>query len=150
MKLVTYNLKLKNKIQATCFKLRDCSGYAAMFSFLVMIIILGSLISVFTILVFKSIFLARTSIIEFKNIYAAEGLAEDTIKRARDNDLPDTLSGETLEAGEAAVTATLSSESTIKTYSFSTQIGNRYFGSETLVIDGAGASAKIKKWQDTQ
>lgn len=138
------------KFQVPSSKLKDSAGYAAMFSFLVMIIILGSLISVFTILVFKSIFLARTSVIEFKNIYAAEGFVEDTLKRVRDDNLADTLSGEILDIGEAVVTATLSSESAVKTYSFFTQIGNKYFGSETLVIDGAGASAKIKKWLDTQ
>lgn len=135
---------------ASCFMFYDPRGYAAMFSFLVMTIVLGGLMSVFAVLVFKSVFLARTSAIEFKNIYAAEGFAEDVLKRARDAGLADVADGETLEVGEAAATVSLSSQGSVKNHAFSAQTGQKYFISEILTVDGSGPSAKIKKWQDTQ
>ncbi|MEK7629334.1 MAG: hypothetical protein AAB394_02310 [Patescibacteria group bacterium] len=141
---------MANKLKTKNLKLKTEGGYAAMFSFLIMIIVLGSLVSVFTILVLKGIFLARTSVAEFKNIYAIEGFIEDTLKRTRDTSLADTDDGEVLEIGDSIVAISVTSENAVKTYVFSAQIGNKYFGNETLAVDGAGASAKIKKWQDSQ
>ncbi|MEK7174980.1 MAG: hypothetical protein AAB722_01420 [Patescibacteria group bacterium] len=142
-------MKFKN-FQIPNSKIQGSGGYAAMFSFLVMTTILGILISVFTLLVFKSIFLARTSIMGFKNIYAVEGFIEDTLKRVRDPDLADVANDETLEIGDVVAAVSLSSEGPIKHYYFSSQISQKYFGNGVLILDGAGSSAKIKKWQDTQ
>ncbi|MEK9174422.1 MAG: hypothetical protein AAB725_00425 [Patescibacteria group bacterium] len=121
-----------------------------MFSFLVMTIVLGSLISVFSVLIWKSVFLVRTSVIEFKNIYAIEGSIEDTLKRVKDNGLPDTPNGEVLTVGDSTVVATLTSESNTKNYSFLADFDQKYFASETFVVSDPGPSTKIKRWQDTQ
>ncbi|MDP3764644.1 MAG: hypothetical protein Q8Q95_03420 [bacterium] len=137
-------------LKAKSYKLKASSGYAAMFSFLVMMVVLGTLVSVFSILVLKGVFLARTSVIEFKNIYATEGAIEDTLKRVRDAAWADTGNGESLNIDDAVVTVSLTTESSVKDYLFSAQINNKYFSHGALRIDGAGPSAKIKRWQDTQ
>ncbi len=142
-------MKLK-KFQVPSFKFQDPSGYAAMFSFLVMMVVLGTLFSVFSILVLKGVFLTRTSIIEFKNIYAIESFIEDALRRNRDTDLADITNGESLEVADSTLSSSLLVENSVRDYLFSSQVGNKYFGNGTLRIDGAGPSSKIKRWQDTQ
>ncbi|MDP3800288.1 MAG: hypothetical protein Q8Q90_02580 [bacterium] len=142
--------QIPKKIHAPCFKFHASNGYAAMFSFLVMMVVLGTLFSVFSILVLKGVFLARTSVIEFKNIYAIESFIEDALRRNRDTDLADISNGESLEVADSVVSASLLVENSVRDYLFSSQVGNKYFGNGTLRIDGVGSSSKIKRWQDTQ
>ena len=137
-------------LQVIRYKLQDQKGYAAMFYFFVMLTVLGILMTAFTILALKDIYLVRASSVGLKNMYANEGFIEDTIIRSKTPGIADTENGETLAVGDAVVTASLSNEESSKSYLFSSQINNKYFGNEVLEINNPGPSVKIKKWQDSQ
>ncbi len=139
----------KPKLPITNYQLFRSGGYITLFSFLVMTTVLGTLIAVFSALALRSIFMARTSVIELTNIYAAEGFVEDTIRRVRRADWGDTAAGEILKLGRATVVSSLSEQGSAKNYSFSAQVDGKYFENEILKLEGTGLSAKIKDWQDS-
>lgn len=136
-------------LHASGFTLHDSCGYAAMFSFLVLTTVLATLVAVFTALVSRNIFIARTGIADLENTYAAEGFIEDTIRRAKSVTWADTANGETLTIANSLVTATLASEGSFKNYYFSARLNNKYFKNEVLKLEGSGSTAKIKEWRDS-
>ena len=143
---------LKNtitKFHAPSLKLQDSSGYIAMFSFLVMLTVLSTLVGVFSILVFRNIFSARTGAVDLKNIYAEEGFIEDTLRRSSGSNWATPADGEILTVGDATVRVNISTENSIKSYYFSAQTGGKYFKNEILKLDTSSPGVKIKNWQDS-
>lgn len=141
-------IKIKNpkKLQVACFKMRDSSGYAAMFTFLVMASVLSVIIVVFTALAVKSLFMARAVRIDSRNLYALEGFIEDVVWRANDSQIADVEDGEELRIGDVFVAVTKVSEGGFDTYSFTSQTGERYFKKEILKLQ----NKKISEWNETQ
>ncbi len=137
------------KFQVSSFKLRD-EGYAAVFSFVIMLTIIGSIISVFLLMALNVLYAGRITAVNLKNFYAADGLAEDTLRRIYDPLVADALNGETLIVGDATVTLNLGLDGLLKKHVFSAQIQNRYSANETLTIDDTNPlNIKIKEWKES-
>lgn len=141
--------KIITGIKTPELKLRSSSGYIAVFSFLVMVTVLGTLIGVFSMLVSRNVFIARTGGVDLENIYAAEGFVEDTFWRLSSPNWADTANGETLTVGDSTVSTVLSAEDSIKSYYFSAQTRGKYFKNEIAKFKIESQSAKIKDWKDS-
>lgn len=121
-----------------------------MFSFVIMLTIIGSIISVFLLMALNILYAGRITAVNLKNFYAAEGLAEDALRRIRDPLVADALNGETLVVGDATVTLALSLDGLLKKHVFSSQIQSRYSANETLTIDDTNPlNIKIKGWKES-
>jgi hypothetical protein len=133
------------------YKLKSVDGYAAMFSFLVMLTVFATLIVAFTAIAVKNIFTARVFSVDVRNTYANEGFIEDAIRRAKDSGLQNVTDGETLSFNDITVTAVLYDEDTVKNYVFSASAGGKFFKREMLTVENADQSSfKIKGWRETQ
>ena len=142
-------MKLK-KFQAPRFKLQDSRGYAAVFSFVIMLTVIGSIISVFLLMALNTLYAGRITAVNLKNFYAADGLAEDALRRIYDSAVTDATDGETLAVGEATVTLDLGLDGLLKKHVFSSQIQGRYFADETIKIDDTNPlDIKIKEWKES-
>ncbi len=130
--------------------LKTNGGYAALFSFTVMLMIFTAVIGVFSGLAIKSVSRIRLNTSDLKNIYAADGFAEDVLRRIYDVAVVDAADGETLVVGEATVTLTLNLEDFLKRHNFNSLIYDRYSHNHTLLVDDTvPASIKIKEWKDS-
>lgn len=139
-----------NKLKTKNLKLKTEEGYAALFSFAVMMIIFTVVVGVFSGLAMKSAARVRLNAGDLKNIYAADGFAEDVLRRIYDATVIDAADGETLAVGDATVTLTLSLEGLVKRHNFSSQIYGRYNHRHTLLVDDTiPAAIKIKEWKDS-
>ena len=138
------------KLQAPSSKLQDFGGYAALFSFAIMLIVFTVVIGVFSSLSMKNTARIRFNTPDLKNIYAADGFAEDILRRIYDATVVDALDEETLTVGDATVTLDLSLEGLIKRQNFDSLVYSRYSHSHTLLVDDTvPASIKIKEWKDS-
>ena len=137
------------KFQVSSFKFQG--GYAAMFSFLVMLTIFGTLIVAFTAIAVKNIFTARVFSVDVRNTYANEGFIEDAIRRAKNSELQNVSDGETLSFGDITVTSVLYEEGDVRNYVFSSSASGKFFKREMLTIEKPDQSSfKIKGWKETQ
>jgi len=133
------------------YKLKAVGGYAAMFSFLIMLTVFGTLISAFTAIAIKNVFTARVFSVDVRNTYANEGFIEDAIRRARDSELRNVSDGETLSFDDVVVSAVLYEEGSLKNYVFMANVGGKFFKKEMLTIENPDQSNfKIKGWKETQ
>lgn len=117
-------------------------GYAALFSFVVMLSIIVSIGSVFATTTFKSVLRNRSSLFDLKNTYVAEGFLEDTLRRVYDNVLPDPTQGESLTLDGATATVNLNNLAQGQQYSFSA-FKDKYFKTINLLIDDGGTAASF-------
>lgn len=143
----------KSKIQILkpkSYKLKASSGYAALFSFAVMLVVFTVVIGVFSSLTIKSVARIGLNTSDLKNIYAADGFADDVLRRIYDAAVVDAASGETLTVGDSTVTLTLALEGLAKRHNFSSLIYGRYSHNHTLLVDDTvPAAIKIKEWKDS-
>lgn len=115
-----------------------------------MLAVFTIVIGVFSALALKSAARTRLNLNGLKNMYAAEGFAEDVLRRIYDAGVADALNGETLVVGDATVSLSLSLEGLEKRHDFSSQAQNKYFRSQTLLVDDTNPSdIKIKEWKDS-
>ena len=137
---------LKSKIS----NLKTADGYAALFSFAVMLMIFSVVIGVFSGLAIKSASRVRLNTSDLKNIYAADGFADDVLRRIYDAAVVDAADGETLAVGDSTVTLALTLEGLAKRHNFSSLIYGRYNHNHTLLVDDTvPAAIKIKEWKDS-
>ncbi len=142
-------MKLK-KLQVLSSKFQDRQGYAAVFSFVIMLTIIGSIISVFLLMALNTLYAGRITAVNLKNFYATDGLAEDALRRIYDPAVPDAVNGETLVVGDATVTLSIGLDGLLKKHMFSAQIQSRYSANETLIIDDTNPlNIKIKEWKES-
>ena len=138
------------KLQTTDYKLLTSGGYAAMFSFVIMLTVVGSIFLVFSLMALNTLYAGRIMAFNMKNFYAADGLAEDALLRTSKPNLADPTNGETLAVGDVLVTLNLNLVDSIYEHKFSSQIQNRYSSNEILKIDKINPSAiKIKEWKES-
>ncbi|MBI4119141.1 MAG: hypothetical protein HY452_02670 [Parcubacteria group bacterium] len=144
------NFQVSNLLKAKSYKLKASNGYAALFSFAIMLIVFTVVIGVFSGLAIKNTARIRLNTSDLKNIYAADGFAEDVLRRIYDVAVVDALDEETLTMGDATVTLDLNLEGLLKRHNFSSLIYDRYSHSHTLLVDDTvPASIKIKEWKDS-
>ncbi len=130
--------------------LKTADGYAALFSFAVMLMIFSVVIGVFSGLAIKSASRVRLNTSDLKNIYAADGFADDVLRRIYDAAVVDAAAGETLAVGDSTVTLALTLEILAKRHNFSSLIYGRYNHNHTLLVDDTvPAAIKIKEWKDS-
>ena len=131
-------------------KLKTVDGYAALFSFLVMLVVFTVVVGVFSSLAIKSTSRIRLNLNSLKNMYAADGFAEDVLRRIYDNAVVDASDAETLVVGDSTVSLSFSLEDVEKRHDFSSQTQNKYFRGQTLLVDDTDPSdIKIKEWEDS-
>ncbi|MBI2052245.1 MAG: hypothetical protein HYT38_01015 [Candidatus Sungbacteria bacterium] len=139
-----------SRFHVSCFKFHDSGGYAALFSFAIMLIVFTVVIGVFSGLSIKNTVRTRLNTSDLKNIYAADGFAEDVLRRIYDATVVDALDEETLTVGDVAVTLDLNLEGLLKRHDFNSLIYSRYSHSHTLLVDDTvPANIKIKEWKDS-
>ena len=121
-----------------------------MFSFVIMLTVVGSIFLVFSLMALNTLYAGRIMAFNMKNFYAADGLAEDALLRTSKPNLADPTNGETLAVGDVLVTLNLNLVDSIYEHKFSSQIQNRYSSNEILKIDKINPSAiKIKEWKES-
>lgn len=144
------NFKFSNVLKTVNYKLQATGGYAALFSFAVMLTVFSVIVGVFASVALKSAARVRLNTSDLKNIYAAEGFAEDVLRRATKDSLADALDGEVLTVNEAEVTLTLSLEGSDKRHKFLSILRNRYSNNQTLLFENVNPSqVKIKEWKES-
>lgn len=126
----------------TPYKLLPTRGYAALFSFVVMLAIIVGIGSVFSAITFKSALRNRSSLFDLKNTYAAEGFLEDTLRRIYDNSLNDPVQGESLILDGVTTTLNLANLAEGQQYSFSS-LKDKYFKTMALFLDDGSSSASF-------
>lgn len=121
-----------------------------MFSFVIMLTVVGSIFLVFSLMALNTLYAGRIMAFNMKNFYAADGLAEDALLRTSKSNLADPTNGETLVVGDTLVTLNLNLVDSIYEHKFSSQIQNRYSSNEILKIDKISpATIKIKEWKES-
>lgn len=138
------------KFQVSRSKIQDSGGYAALFSFAVMLVVFTVVVGVFSALTIKSVSRIGLNTSDLKNSYAADGMADDVLRRIYDAAVVDATDGETLTVGDATVTLSLNLEDLLKRHNFSSLIYGRYSHNHTLLVDDTVPVAiKIKEWKDS-
>ncbi|MFY9492882.1 MAG: hypothetical protein WAP55_00110, partial [Minisyncoccia bacterium] len=99
-----------SNLKSQISNLKTADGYAALFSFAVMLMIFTVVIGVFSGLAIKNASRVRLNTSDLKNIYAADGAADDVLRRIYDAAVVDAADGETLAVGDSTVTLALTLE----------------------------------------
>ncbi len=132
-----------SKFQVPSSKIRDDSGFAALYAVMMMLAVFGLLAGVFSQLALKSAFQKRTGIINLQNGYAAEGFLEDALRRVYDPLILDPVSGESSSLSGVSVTLSATGAESGRQYVFKASSQGKYFQTQTLVVDDGSISASF-------
>ena len=140
------NSLVSSLIKSNCQS--STTGFAAMISLVVLLMIMTTVMAVFSIVAVKGSARARLSRITLANTYAAEGFLEDSLRRLDDAGLADPQDGETLSLGDSEVTLSVSEDNRGRVYLFSAESQDRYFHKLELVTS-TSTPVKVKSWRDS-